>query len=433
MDYLLLLGMLFSSAAGVASGCLLRLTVSPLIFWAIILTGACLTPVGFALPVLLAQLRRRPRRSQLREGRGLSTVNVVSANLLTLITGVLMIIIEIMIANQSLIDGTRWEDLARIFGAVMAFNAALSLDIYMFYHICDQERRSIRRLVHILKWCIQRPVQAKLVLCDDLAEEAPGECVICLEELASMPEDMARATRATKDHSGLGLLRLPCGHTFHSSCADRWLARELGCPLCRRHVESPKKCSRICLTPRGGGSPSPGRKAVEKTLMLSPRGGSGGSLDDIWESPKRGELALSSLFGKSPPRQHPAARCPPKPCKAEKDVPSPSPVSHRPRSSFFTCCVNDSNGTQVEWVLDDEPESSPDGVHHCNLEVLDSVRLQAASQLYDLGPPPARRPGPSKPRHVEQKAPRLSGPSLCRCCVSEDMGNQVEVVLDDLA
>merc|ERR1711920_814643 len=44
----------------------------------------------------------------------------------------------------------------------------------------------------------------------------------------------------------LGLLRLPCKHTFHASCANRWMARELSCPMCREPIGRLAKCTRIC-------------------------------------------------------------------------------------------------------------------------------------------------------------------------------------------
>lgn len=47
------------------------------------------------------------------------------------------------------------------------------------------------------------------------------ECPICIEEM--QPGDEVRA--------------LPnCGHAFHRSCIDLWLARRADCPMCKRHV-----------------------------------------------------------------------------------------------------------------------------------------------------------------------------------------------------
>jgi hypothetical protein len=30
---------------------------------------------------------------------------------------------------------------------------------------------------------------------------------------------------------------LPCGHRFHSGCADSWLSRSTRCPLCRSSID----------------------------------------------------------------------------------------------------------------------------------------------------------------------------------------------------
>ncbi|KAI8326102.1 hypothetical protein GQ54DRAFT_253634 [Martensiomyces pterosporus] len=45
------------------------------------------------------------------------------------------------------------------------------------------------------------------------------ECAICLEEI----------------HVGDVIRKLPCPHTFHSCCIDRWLLNQSSvCPLCKR-------------------------------------------------------------------------------------------------------------------------------------------------------------------------------------------------------
>jgi hypothetical protein len=31
-------------------------------------------------------------------------------------------------------------------------------------------------------------------------------------------------------------LRLPCSHTFHSLCTEKWLRQSLSCPLCRQEI-----------------------------------------------------------------------------------------------------------------------------------------------------------------------------------------------------
>lgn len=63
------------------------------------------------------------------------------------------------------------------------------------------------------------------------------------------PEDLAAEhVRRSRDSScavclcdfdrGEALRRLPCSHSFHQSCIDRWLRRNQVCPLCLRDVEA---------------------------------------------------------------------------------------------------------------------------------------------------------------------------------------------------
>ena len=76
--------------------------------------------------------------------------------------------------------------------------------------------------------------RAQLVECEDLAAKCPGDCAICasapfspllkavqqgLEALSSLPEHLAFSPRG-KQLRDVGLLRFPCQHTFHASCAD---------------------------------------------------------------------------------------------------------------------------------------------------------------------------------------------------------------------
>lgn len=55
------------------------------------------------------------------------------------------------------------------------------------------------------------------------------DCGICLETFMEGDE----------------LIRLPCGHRFHSACLDPWVRKCGDCPFCRRGivVDSPVPCS----------------------------------------------------------------------------------------------------------------------------------------------------------------------------------------------
>jgi hypothetical protein len=50
------------------------------------------------------------------------------------------------------------------------------------------------------------------------------DCPICLEAMA---------------HGSL-VRRLPCHHTYHAACIDRWLEKHLNCPCCRQRAFSPE-------------------------------------------------------------------------------------------------------------------------------------------------------------------------------------------------
>jgi len=50
--------------------------------------------------------------------------------------------------------------------------------------------------------------------------EASSECAICIDDFTVGDE----------------LRRLPCGHSFHRACVDKWLMIDKTCPLCKRDV-----------------------------------------------------------------------------------------------------------------------------------------------------------------------------------------------------
>lgn len=47
-----------------------------------------------------------------------------------------------------------------------------------------------------------------------------GCCAICLEDYAE----------------GQQMRTLPCSHSFHPNCIDRWLQRNRACPVCKKDV-----------------------------------------------------------------------------------------------------------------------------------------------------------------------------------------------------
>ncbi len=66
--------------------------------------------------------------------------------------------------------------------------------------------------------CLRVEVFSSLV--EGAAPRASQDCSICLETLLEGDE----------------LVRLPCGHRFHSACLDPWVRTCGDCPYCRRGI-----------------------------------------------------------------------------------------------------------------------------------------------------------------------------------------------------
>ena len=71
------------------------------------------------------------------------------------------------------------------------------------------------------------PVQAPPMIIEAVSEiktieEPAGPCAICQEE--------------TRMGDVLRQFRAPCNHSFHRSCIDPWLERNVHCPVCRRDI-----------------------------------------------------------------------------------------------------------------------------------------------------------------------------------------------------
>lgn len=90
----------------------------------------------------------------------------------------------------------------------------------------------------------------RLVECSSLETVAPGDCAICLERLSGLTHELAVVPDGNGSFYGRGLLRLPCMHTFHASCAEAWLHANATCPMCRQTCEKCDmgRCTRICLS-----------------------------------------------------------------------------------------------------------------------------------------------------------------------------------------
>jgi len=132
---------------------------------------------------------------------------------------------------------------ARIYVALFGVAVNTSILFYIVrvgYALARSREADIRRIGRRILSKSPWAPKAKLVIVDGLETAAPGECVICLDGLASF---------SAEDAANQGLLRFPCQHIFHESCAVRWVYRDITCPMCRQPIGNLSKCERICCRP----------------------------------------------------------------------------------------------------------------------------------------------------------------------------------------
>mmetsp|Transcript_62449 Transcript_62449/g.111586 ORF Transcript_62449/g.111586 Transcript_62449/m.111586 type:complete len:329 (-) Transcript_62449:75-1061(-) len=151
--------------------------------------------------------------------------------------------------------------------AIRAFSpaaAATVLGLRQFGRLLHRTHRRVQR------WRDRNWRRPRYTLRCDLSEVEPGTCPVCLAPLAgeaaagqgdsertvgdaeNPPEVPATPSPgSTQELEGRGstrnvsnepLLRLRCGHTFHSGCLDQWLDRRGTCPLCRAYVGDLREC-----------------------------------------------------------------------------------------------------------------------------------------------------------------------------------------------
>jgi hypothetical protein len=224
---------------------LLHAMVPSGMFWALISVNLIMAPVGLALPWYC-----------FRHGQLAGPVcSICSSIVLNLSAGVSMVIFSTMVSttSDSLIikaPHLRYEGV-HILLSVAGISMTSSLVYFLLCNFYLQESGNVFRLVRRMQKMSALEPHAKLVTVHDFGMAPTGDCAICLEDLALLPADRAYAPPGCKDLSGRGLLRLPCDHMFHGSCADRWLNREFGCPVCRVACLKMHKCTRYCLAGPG--------------------------------------------------------------------------------------------------------------------------------------------------------------------------------------
>mmetsp|Transcript_49729 Transcript_49729/g.115358 ORF Transcript_49729/g.115358 Transcript_49729/m.115358 type:complete len:283 (-) Transcript_49729:27-875(-) len=95
-----------------------------------------------------------------------------------------------------------------------------------------------------------------LISPNDAPAEAPKIMAATADQIAKLPvfqfsadsfsEPGASCSICLAEYQPATLLRkLPCGHSFHRRCVDKWLQRNKRCPLCIRAVDEP--CEQACL------------------------------------------------------------------------------------------------------------------------------------------------------------------------------------------
>lgn len=101
--------------------------------------------------------------------------------------------------------------------AVEAFQRALMQDREIWQGLLREQQQQQQHIRNSNQGATAQQIQA----CPqrNATQQDDGECSICLSDL-NKEEDVV-------------LRSLPCGHSFHASCIDRWLEQSTLCPICK--------------------------------------------------------------------------------------------------------------------------------------------------------------------------------------------------------
>jgi len=263
----------------------LHMMVPTGIFFAILAMACVAVAVGLFLPKYCTRQRHLPV---------IPTSNIFLSSVLSISVCSSYIVFDRAVIDQVPSDNMLTDQLVRTLIAVCGISMALSLVFFLVHYSCVQEASEIWRTSRKLRRILTKPPKARLTLCDDLAVDAPGECAICLEELANLSPELACApVNLQKVLPTHGLLRFQCGHTFHSCCADRWMMQEVSCPMCRQPIGSLTQCQRICL--RHDATITDGKPMPEEGKEGA--GGPGEGPADLEEGGTRQNEVKGSLLG----------------------------------------------------------------------------------------------------------------------------------------
>lgn len=248
----------FSAAlsAAVISAWLLAVMLPLYLFAIVMLMTSMTTFVGLYIPY---------RCTRQRVWLVMPTTNLVWSTLFSLVVNGSIIAVDYSFEEEIYDVINLVDHMIRLAVALAGLGMGFSMQIFLVHYMYVQEGAAVRRFRRWLWIKMVGTPAAQLIECEDLAAACPGECAIYdlenfhqgytpplgvsrLEPLVCLPEHLALSpARGSKVSREVGLLRLPCEHTFHGSCADGWMIREVTCPLCRAPIGSLKRCQRICL------------------------------------------------------------------------------------------------------------------------------------------------------------------------------------------
>mmetsp|Transcript_17910 Transcript_17910/g.34462 ORF Transcript_17910/g.34462 Transcript_17910/m.34462 type:complete len:310 (-) Transcript_17910:421-1350(-) len=221
----------------------LLLVVMPLrLFFAIVSANVIFSVLGSLLPSLWSRWRRTARRP---------LHSICASMVLSSVVGCSILVLDFAWAQGHPVEDLLSSDNIRLIVSVCSNSMSISISVFLLHWRTSQFAPDVRRVFRRIKRLVCPGPEPKLVIVDSFDAEAPGDCAICLDPLASLPAELAHVASGPvrRMPADLGLLRFHCGHMFHATCAEHWMRRELLCPLCRRQVGL-GSCTRICLHPK---------------------------------------------------------------------------------------------------------------------------------------------------------------------------------------
>lgn len=129
--------------------------------------------------------------------------------------------------------------ISRLTGAIMLLSvlrAVAAICVFKFFFPANQHGNDAQQATPVVGATTRQIRTVPVVYFEERFSDnadhmsTQASCSICLSDFAS----------------GVLLRKLPCGHRFHRSCVDKWLARNKRCPLCMHAIDevcswAPKK------------------------------------------------------------------------------------------------------------------------------------------------------------------------------------------------